>query len=199
MWQGGEGDLVIPVPLGRQALTKVTGLFRYQLVLVDGVPQVRIEPHRDVGAQALQDLGGLDHALLGNVQRSGGNTRSCRLPAGRDRQSRGGSIPPSSPGCPGPSRRVRGRAPWRRRHGPGVARRGTPVESDGALGRDQDRSGDPLPGKANAGSVSSMRARRGSSHGGSFRWVPSSASDSSRRKPGGSVAISKSTPPGSRK
>ena len=49
------------------------------------------------------------------------------------------------------------------------------------------------------GSVASTTARRGSSHGGSFSASPRCSTVSSNVKPGGSVAISKSTPPGSRK
>src|SRR5262249_5106045 len=41
--------------------------------------------------------------------------------------------------------------------------------------------------------------REASSHGGSLRVEPRLSTGSSRVKPGGSVAISKSTPPGSRK
>ena len=44
-----------------------------------------------------------------------------------------------------------------------------------------------------------ISSRCASSHAGSLREVPSSASGSSQRKPGVSVATSKSTPPGSRK
>lgn len=55
------------------------------------------------------------------------------------------------------------------------------------------------PGSRTGGRERSMRSRRGSSHGGSFRWDPSVSSDSSVVKPGGSVAISKMTPPGSLK
>ena len=48
-------------------------------------------------------------------------------------------------------------------------------------------------------STGSMRSRRCSNAGGSERCSPSDSSGSSTVKPGPSVAISKSTPPGSRK
>jgi hypothetical protein len=51
----------------------------------------------------------------------------------------------------------------------------------------------------NAGRTCSICSRLGSSQGGSLRWRPSSSRGSSTSKPGWSVAISKSTPPGSRK
>jgi hypothetical protein len=49
------------------------------------------------------------------------------------------------------------------------------------------------------GSALSILARSGSSQEGSLRWVPSSAGSSSTVNPGGSVAISNRTSPGSRK
>src|SRR5688500_4759544 len=49
------------------------------------------------------------------------------------------------------------------------------------------------------GRPASIDARRGSSHGGSLREVPRSGTDSSAVNPGGIVATSNSTPPGSRK
>jgi hypothetical protein len=52
---------------------------------------------------------------------------------------------------------------------------------------------------ARAGSTASMSLRRGSYWGGSFRDLPSEETGSSIAKPGMSVAISNSTPPGSRK
>ena len=54
-------------------------------------------------------------------------------------------------------------------------------------------------GTCSGGRTSSSLSRRVSSQGGSLRCVPSSASPSSTAKPGGSVAISNRTPPGSRK
>src|SRR5829696_5741499 len=54
-------------------------------------------------------------------------------------------------------------------------------------------------GTCKGGSTSSSLSRRVSSQGGSLRCVPSSDSSSSTAKPGGSVAISNRTPPGSRK
>ena len=49
------------------------------------------------------------------------------------------------------------------------------------------------------GRLAAICSRLGSSHGGSLRCRPSSSSGSSTSKPGESVAISNSTPPGSRK
>src|SRR5436190_1079765 len=49
------------------------------------------------------------------------------------------------------------------------------------------------------GRIVSICERADSIHGGRRRCLPSSSSFSSKVKPGGSVAISKSTPPGSRK
>src|SRR5262249_15478103 len=49
------------------------------------------------------------------------------------------------------------------------------------------------------GSVRSMLARFGSSHGGSFRARPSDDRSSSTVNPGAVVATSNNTPPGSRK
>ena len=54
-------------------------------------------------------------------------------------------------------------------------------------------------GNRMGGSTRSMSARRRSYRGGSMRCVPSSAGSSSVAKPGGSVATSNNTPPGSRK
>ena len=54
-------------------------------------------------------------------------------------------------------------------------------------------------GTRRGGNTSSSRSRCGSSQGGSFRLSPSRSGSSSTVKPGGSVAISKRTPPGSRK
>ena len=53
-------------------------------------------------------------------------------------------------------------------------------------------------GQRTGGNRRSISARRGSSQGGSFSAVPRAAGVSSTAKPGGSVAISNSTPPGSR-
>ena len=50
-----------------------------------------------------------------------------------------------------------------------------------------------------SGRCAAICSRRGSSHGGSFKACPSSSKGSSWSKPGPSVAISSSTPPGSRK
>src|SRR5437870_5540223 len=49
------------------------------------------------------------------------------------------------------------------------------------------------------GRILSICERADSIHGGMRRCVPNSSSFSSKVKPGGSVSISKSTPPGSRK
>src|SRR6266404_2997558 len=56
-----------------------------------------------------------------------------------------------------------------------------------------------LAGTLMAGRTSSTCERVGSSHGGRRNWLPNSSRLSSNVKPGGSVAISNSTPPGSRK
>src|SRR5262249_40820930 len=48
-------------------------------------------------------------------------------------------------------------------------------------------------------SPDSISLRNRSSHGGSLRWFPRSGKSSSTRKPGPTVATSKSTPPGSLK
>ncbi len=56
-----------------------------------------------------------------------------------------------------------------------------------------------LVGTLMAGRISSICERVGSSHGGSRKLLPNSSRVSSNVKPGGSVAISNSTPPGSRK
>src|SRR5216683_4904318 len=55
------------------------------------------------------------------------------------------------------------------------------------------------PGRYNGIKVCSSIGLCDSSQGGSFRCVPSCSIGSSTAKPGGSVAISKSTPPGSLK
>ncbi len=54
-------------------------------------------------------------------------------------------------------------------------------------------------GMVTGGRCASMAGRDSSSQGGSASRAPSSADGSSSVNPGGSVAISKSTPPGSRK
>src|SRR5215212_707532 len=54
-------------------------------------------------------------------------------------------------------------------------------------------------GTRSGGRTSSSLSRRVSSQGGSLRCSPRCSWSSSTAKPGGSVAISKSTPPGSRK
>src|SRR6266581_385242 len=56
-----------------------------------------------------------------------------------------------------------------------------------------------LAGTLMAGRTSSICERVGSSHGGRRKWLPNSSRLSSDVNPGGSVAISKSTPSGSRK
>ena len=55
------------------------------------------------------------------------------------------------------------------------------------------------PGRRSRGRMRSSTGRCDSSHGGRRSFEPSSAGASSAVNPGGSVAISKSTPPGSRK
>src|SRR2546426_10682714 len=56
-----------------------------------------------------------------------------------------------------------------------------------------------LVGTLIGGRISSIWDRVGSSHGGRRKLLPNSSGLSSEAKPGESVAISKSTPPGSRK
>src|SRR6202043_3561403 len=56
-----------------------------------------------------------------------------------------------------------------------------------------------LTGTSMAGRISSICERVGSSHGGTRKLLPNSSKLSSSVKPGRSVAISHSTPPGSRK
>src|SRR5919106_57650 len=56
-----------------------------------------------------------------------------------------------------------------------------------------------LSGTWIGGRILSISDRADSSQGGRHKWLPRSSSFSSKVKPGGSVAISKSTPPGSRK
>ena len=69
-----------------------------------------------------------------------------------------------------------------------------------AVGEPEIPRAHPLTaGTRRGGSTSSSRSRCGSSQGGSFRLSPSRSGSSSAAKPGGSVAISKRTPPGSRK
>src|SRR5581483_3635927 len=59
--------------------------------------------------------------------------------------------------------------------------------------------GSSPPGKRIGGTLCSMRSRCDSYIGGSIRRVPNRSGVSSMAKPGGSVAISNRTPPGSRK
>jgi len=57
----------------------------------------------------------------------------------------------------------------------------------------------PAAGKRSAGNTWSSSSRRGSNQAGSSKRIPSCSTGSSTVKPGGSVAISKRMPPGSRK
>jgi len=61
----------------------------------------------------------------------------------------------------------------------------------------QDHAARFVTGSTTLGNRCSMALRLPSSQGGSIKCVPSSSGLSSTEKPGGSVAISKSTPPGS--
>src|SRR6266566_4177823 len=55
------------------------------------------------------------------------------------------------------------------------------------------------PGRCNGGNTCSISALAGSSQGSTLSWLPRCSTGSLTVKPGGSVAISNRTPPGSRK
>ena len=78
-----------------------------------------------------------------------------------------------------------------------AAEAGQPGRCHGVPSKLTARSGDRQ--RSSRGSVASISARYGSSHGGSFSSRPSAGSGSSTVNPGAIVATSNSTPPGSRK
>ena len=177
-----------------------------------------IRPVRVAQGEGLREAIGL--ARLGDEWASSSARRrtssSSKSPSRKRRKKRG--LPPSSTfprGREAPrrarsrARAARGRSRRRPFHG-----EGEPAEG---LGRRRVRSDEyrrvrpPSPApverqdlcghlrSSSLGSAASMEARRPSRNGGSLSACPSESGDSSMAKPGGSVAISNSTRPGSRK
>jgi len=80
---------------------------------------------------------------------------------------------------------------------PALWRRAFEWQGEGFLSARSCAQASPV-GKRTGGTARSMAARSRSSHGGSLSFVPSFSAGSSTVKPGLLVAISNSTPPGSR-
>jgi hypothetical protein len=163
-----------------------------------------------VGAARLTDKNWRARPLVGGCRPrrtdprgNAGRSRAYRLRA-PSREAKEAQLPAQPRGRAAPCRSRR--RPFRGEAKPADGSGGRRVRNDEyrrAQARSQASAKRELRGAAHIsssfGSAASMAARRLSRDGGNLRAFPSESGDSSMAKPGGSVAISNSTRPGSRK